>query len=409
LSEKLIIRNFGPIKEVELDLKKFNVIIGEQATGKSTIVKILSMCRYFSYIVKSNFSKYSIILGDKDGTSFYLGLDSWGLNEFYKDGSHIYYKNADYEFKIDFYVETSLPNFDTNGNQTINKKVSTIATIIPISKVFESLLKELNYIKPQNDLQLQNWHIPTSFFLNDVSNVMSNPFYLPTERGLQSIFSLGKNSIQNISDTLFNQLAKLDFVASKFEEETEIEPLNISYKNVDGRGFIKKNGEELYYSLNNGASGYKSAIPIILVMKYYNDVIFKDKSFIIEEPELNLYPNAQMELMKFLVANSYQNVNTKKQILLTTHSPYILTSLNNLLYAYEVGKNNRKMVIENLKIGSEYWLNPSTTSAYKLVNGVSVDIMDEELKQIKVEEIDEISEVLSNQWHEMAELNLVKH
>ena len=40
--EHLIIRNFGPIENVELKLKKINVFIGEQGVGKSTIAKLYS-------------------------------------------------------------------------------------------------------------------------------------------------------------------------------------------------------------------------------------------------------------------------------------------------------------------------------------------------------------------------------
>ena len=54
MKEKLIIKNFGPIKSVDLDLGKITVLIGDQATGKSTVAKVLSICRYFSYIVDYN-------------------------------------------------------------------------------------------------------------------------------------------------------------------------------------------------------------------------------------------------------------------------------------------------------------------------------------------------------------------
>ena len=40
-SQKIVVKNFGPIKSAEIDLKKTIVIIGEQASGKSTIAKII--------------------------------------------------------------------------------------------------------------------------------------------------------------------------------------------------------------------------------------------------------------------------------------------------------------------------------------------------------------------------------
>lgn len=45
--EKISIKNFGPIKEIDFCLdKQFNLVIGEQATGKSTLAK----CIFFSKI-----------------------------------------------------------------------------------------------------------------------------------------------------------------------------------------------------------------------------------------------------------------------------------------------------------------------------------------------------------------------
>ena len=46
MKKKLIIDNIGPIKHVELDLKRVNVIIGPQSAGKSCILKIAFFCAY---------------------------------------------------------------------------------------------------------------------------------------------------------------------------------------------------------------------------------------------------------------------------------------------------------------------------------------------------------------------------
>src|SRR5213075_138050 len=154
----------------------------------------------------------------------------------------------------------------------------------------------LESIKPKSkgeyDFSTLGWIIPTSFFQNEVAAVIDNPFYLPAERGLQSIFSLGKSSIQNISDALFNQLASLDQIARLFKDAISIEALDIDYRNENGQGLIKKAKETEYYSLYNGASGYQSTIPVILLIKYYNQIKRKKKTFIIEGPELSLFPTA---------------------------------------------------------------------------------------------------------------------
>lgn len=395
MSEKLIIRNFGPIKDVELEIKKVNVIIGEQATGKSTIAKVLAVCNYFSYIIES--------VGIEN--NFEKGLEAWGLGEFIKNDTFIYYECDHYSFSA---VRVVAKTIDQQTNEVFGEFPEFSTTLKPLSDQFKVLINEYNSIKPKQSESYgfldYTWTIPTSFFQNDVASVLDNPFYLPTERGLQSIFSLGKNSIPNIADSLFNQFANLDIIARNFKNETEIEPLNISYKNVDGKGYIRKNNEDKFYSLFNGASGYQSTIPIVLVMKYYAQIRRKRKTFLIEEPELNLFPKAQQELINYLVDNA---LNLDNKVLLTTHSPYILTSLNNLMYAYEVGQKESEEV--NKIIDKKYWINAKEIRAYRLLpNGTAENIIDTVENLINAEKIDSVSGILNEQFDSLLNIELVK-
>jgi len=394
MKEKLVIKNFGPIKSVELDLNRFNVLIGENATGKSTVAKVLAMCRYFSYIIKNDLSEQP----------FDAGLISRGLDEFVQNNTYIYYDCKHYSLTVQRILEKVREGDQQDGSYFEYDFPIFSSELQPKSDEFKNLLLELEAIKPKDFSSMTNinWSIPTSFFLNDVARVMDNPFYLPTERGLQSIFSLGKNSIQNISDSLFNQFAELDQIARSFKKDTLIEPLDITYKNVDGKGYIRKKNEEQFYSLYNGASGYKSAIPIVLVVKYYNEEKKKKKTFLIEEPELNLFPRVQQELVNYLAANT---VNMGGTVLLTTHSPYILTSLNNLMYAYQVGQN---FELEASKIiDKKYWINPSDVSAYILnSNGEIENILNEKESLIDAEKIDGISSKLNKEFNELIDIEI---
>lgn len=401
MSEKLIIKNFGPIKHIELELKKFNVLIGEQATGKSTVAKVLAVCRYFSYILEGNNPLES---------PFGQGLINWGLTEFVQQESFISYQCKHYSFTAQRLKVTLEDDSDLEYKKYIEDEFPLFkSTLKPLSKEFDYLLTELNKLNPKSQssdpavqylISSQNWNIPTSFYQNEVANVLDNPFYFPAERGLQSIFSLGKSSIQNISDSLFNQFAQLDQIARLFKKDTVIEPLNITYKNVEGKGFVRKNNEEKFYSLYNAATGYQSTIPVVLVIKYYNEIRKKNKTFIIEEPELNLFPAVQQKLLEYVVDKGINYGNT---VLLTTHSPYTLTVLNNLMYAYQVGQDDSGKT--NAIIEKKYWLNPDDVSAYKLLaNGTCENIIDEDIRQIKTEAIDEISEVISDKWHELVDV-----
>ena len=44
--QRLIVHNVGPIKVADIGLKKVNVFIGPQSSGKSTIAKIISFCTW---------------------------------------------------------------------------------------------------------------------------------------------------------------------------------------------------------------------------------------------------------------------------------------------------------------------------------------------------------------------------
>jgi predicted ATP-dependent endonuclease of OLD family len=399
MKEKLIIKNFGPIRHVELELGRFNVLIGEQATGKSTVAKLLAVCRYFSYIV--NWKDTSI------STDFYNGLAAWGLEEAITAESSIYYQNTDYKFEARSYSEKLNLTYG-DGTEVETSYYRFFTDLFPISDRFKKLLDELNKIKPvitsesiyNPEDQSLFWSIPSSFLHNDVAWVMSNPFYLPAERGLQSIFSLGKSSIQNLSDSLFNQFARIDQVTRLFKNETAIDPLNIIYKNIEGQGYIKKTNESNFFSLFNAATGYQSAIPVVLLTKYYSDLKKKVKTFIIEEPELNLFPSAQQKLMQYLVSNV---VNHNHSMLLTTHSPYVLTSLNNMIYAHKVGQVNA----EGTKgiVPGKYWLNLDEVSVYMMLpDGTCEDIIDKEEGLIKADKIDAISGVLNKEFDALLNL-----
>lgn len=399
MKEKLIIKNFGPIKSVELELGIFNVLIGENATGKSIVAKLLAVCRNFSFIVDNNFSL----------NAFENGLETMGLSEFIQNDSQIYYDCEHYQFEAKRELEKDIERNEEGIFMYKIEKYVFSTQLVYKTKEFENLLNQLKAIQPAEQqygyYSLIGWTIPTSFLKNDVAAVVDSSFYMPTERGLQSIFSLGKNSIQNLSDGLFNQLAELDQITRVFNSETLIEPLNITYKNENGKGYIKKDFENKYYSLFNAASGYHSAIPIVLSLLFYSEVKKKPTTFVIEEPELNLFPTAQNKLLQYLVDNT---INFGNSILLTTHSPYILTSLNNLMYAFRVGQlypNEAGKIIEK-----KNWINPDNVSVYMmLTNGNCEDIFDRDEGLIKAEMIDNVSRILNEQFDSLLNIEYSQH
>ncbi len=388
MKERLVIKNFGPIQEVDLELGKMTVLIGDQATGKTTIAKVLAVCRYFSYVTGKSIS----IFGGEN--SFSKGLNEWGIVEFIKSDSVIIYECDDYS--VDARCRTTL---DVEVGNPFDHS-SFQALLIPKSDAFKKLKEEYDSFENQE-------FVPSQFYLGPVTKVMNNPLFLPTERGLQSLFSLGRNTLNNISDALFNQFAKIDQCLKAFgEKEIYLEPLNITYKNVNGRAMVKKDGEDEFYSLSNGASGYQAATPIILAVKSFSD----PKSFIIEEPEINLFPESQKRLVEFLAKEMSSH---KHSFILPTHSPYIISSLNNLLVAYRIGKVKPELV-EKI-VPKSLWLNPdqqesNDVRAYRLYYDetkkgvVSSSLIDENLQEIKINYLDGVSTAINSIWDQLIEL-----
>jgi predicted ATP-dependent endonuclease of OLD family len=391
VGETLTIRNFGPIKDMTFEFGKVNVLIGEQATGKSTVVKVLAMCRYFSYI--TNFDYF-----EKEGTAFSWGLFSWGLDEYVEEETYIEYSCHHYNI-IGLAVK---PTYDPWVEKEIQERTYEIQIKYEAkSEEFKKLILDLKSINKESE-SFSFDEIPVTFFQNNVAPIMDYPIYLPVERGLQSLFSLGKSSIQNFSDALFQQLAKIDSAIRRFKDETEIQPLKVYYKNIEGRSYVRKVDSENYYSLSNGASGYQIAIPVVLIVKFYNQIKKKRKTFLIEEPELSIFPEAQQSLINFLI----ESVNVHHNSLwLTTHSPYTLSSINNLIYAFVAGKVNAEATSK--VIAPKYWLNPDDVSTYMLLpDGTCEDIFDRKEALIDTARIDSISAILNRKFDELIDIEL---
>ena len=84
---RLIIRNIGPIKNVDIELNKVNVFIGEQSSGKSTIAKIVSFCLWLEKTV----NKDDVFFGE--GKEAYRRLQTYHhIQSYFREDSVICYQ-----------------------------------------------------------------------------------------------------------------------------------------------------------------------------------------------------------------------------------------------------------------------------------------------------------------------------
>jgi len=138
------------------------------------------------------------------------------------------------------------------------------------------------------------------------------------------------------------------------------------------------------------------------------DLIIKDglgdscTTHVFDCPEQKLFPTAQNELVSHYAErlNSGPNVH----MFIVTHSPYILTALNNLIYAYQVGQSRPDEV--SALVPMNRWINPQRVSAYFVKDGVATSIMDDGLQHIKAEEIDEASTLTNVLYDELLDIKI---
>ncbi len=175
--------------------------------------------------------------------------------------------------------------------------------------------------------------------------------------------------------------------------------------------WINDNGEEKIIidshksiDIRNSSSGQQEAIRIlqdILVVTIRGLPLLR----IVEEPEAHLFPVAQKSLIELLAL--VVNQNDDNQLIITTHSPYILTVFNNLLFAQRVVDKNPSAESEVSKlIPQEFWLKAEDFSAYSLGNSSIEEepeycesIFNQQTGVIKQNYLDEVSEMLGGDFN----------
>jgi hypothetical protein len=383
MSEILHIKKFGPIEDVKLEFKKVNILIGDQGTGKSTIVKLISA-------IKSNFFKDIFDVPDdaedRPTKVFLKHLENFGIEKLVKIDSEISFVSNDFAFKFS------------------NKKVILIK--VPEYLFALSLGFNINYIPAERIM------IPS---LTD------------------ALFGLMQEKV--LLPKLFLRFG-IKFQSSRREQPDFFyrEILQVDYSHINGLDYVVlKDGNKIF--LTDASSGMQGAIPLLVVLdsvysqnylsRDFDNKVYLNKNLfmlILEEPELNLFPETQRKLLGYIIAgnfieeksgtsikNNIDNRLYKNNLYITTHSPYILTSLNNLMYAYEVGQKHSEEV--NKIIEKKYWLNPEDVSAYMLLpNGTCENILDKDEEGsvlIDAGKIDEISRQLNSDFDKLIDLEMV--
>lgn len=423
--ENLKIENFLSIQKIDIPLKKINIFIGPQAQGKSVIAKLIKYFKdYPTNIIRhvsEGKTKRDILKEEKLRFIKIFPQQYWS-----NDCFTIVYSNKHYSIEIS---NNEKQKFNIVISDKMTKTIQKLRSVLkkdndlpletPLSSSLERRKKrdidqELRRILclelfSSNDLKIESvMYIPAgrSFFANLQKNVFSflsssiEIDYFLTEFG-----AIYEQTKKIMSQRVLSDILQKEVPASVNKlVETLICGKYVSEK---GEDFIKTNLKKV--NLNNSSSGQQESLPMALMLSTwpYLSSTF-ERSFIIEEPEAHLFPSAQAIVVS-LIAAAYNRAEHFCSYTITTHSPYILSALNNLIQA---GNTSKAITHENIKMREElYKLVPESqlvsfedVTAYMVNNGKVNNIIDHELKLLDSNEIDRISSVFSDTFDKLIEM-----
>lgn len=417
--EKIVINKLGPIAHCNLGINDFMIFTGPQAAGKSTIAKSIFFFKNIRNLLLMQINKRFFGENDTIRLSTKNRLTKEIRANFLQTFGSTWCMDNDmfmeYYYTDSVYIKIRLKNDSVSPNYIW----------IEFSK---KLIDFLNgYDNIQQDMFIQARHSIDEFFGNGEEII-----YIPAGRSMMTLFSSQlmfmysvmsddqkrsldyctqnylerimqlKPSFSNSVQTLINN--KIELTDVKINKECLAECaalmkqiLHGEYRNVNGEERLQVS-EDRYIKINFASSGQQEAVWILNVVFYY--LLNNKKSFfIIEEPESHLFPNAQKLIAEFISLEK----NGGNKILLTTHSPYILGSINNMLYANRISKEVNKRHLEKI-ISALKWLNFENVSAYYVEAGVIQSCLDEDFEAINNEIIDGASDEINTDYEKMVEL-----
>lgn len=396
---RLIVRNIGPIKEVDIDLKKVNVFIGAQSSGKSTLAKIISFCTWLDKHTDKATKMYA------NGAIRSLMSYHRLTKEYFSNKTTIFYQG-----------ENIVYAYNWPKNEALPEEV----------KEYESPVR-------LNDNEI--------FFEKTVR--VSNPkvLYIPAERNFVSAvpnlrkYQEDKDNLQEFVNTWFE-------VKRKFPKDKPLDVLNLGfqyyYQEDSYRDYVILEDGKTQIPLESSSSGLQSIIPLLVLVKWMSEGIYdEDKpfspaeneeiekivlsglsdlnkqdasivdkldrflgflsgriythtQFIIEEPEQNLFPETQCELMDSL--SDSINHGKNHRMVLTTHSPYIVNYLN--------------VLISRSSVSNEAYISPGDLAVYRIYNGKLQNlIMHDNLREKWFVDTRDLSEPITRIYEEYDVLN----
>lgn len=338
---RIKIRDFGPVRngytenDGWIDIRKVTVFIGNQGSGKSTVAKLIST---FRWIEKALFR------GDRDKKWFQVKnrfknhfLTYHRIENYLKDETLIVYEGDAYYFEYKdsaLYIEERQNKYElpqimyVPSERNFISYVKTPKELKLSSESLKEFLAEFENAKralkntvrlPINDTDLEYDR------LNDTLNLRNKNFKIKlteSSSGFQSLVPLFL-----VMDYLTPRENMRDGSVRRDGTITR----NASSMSQDEKDRFTKDIQDILDNENFTDEQRRAAVSVLSLK--FNKTAF---IHIIEEPEQNLFPSSQWDLLqKILEVN---NTRAGNSVIITTHSPYIINYLTIVIQAEELKK-----------------------------------------------------------------------
>lgn len=395
--ESLKILNFGALKAVDIpDIGMVNVFIGASGCGKSTIMKVLAMCRwiYKMHCVRS-YLKLSGVADSPFGFSSEAILRKNGLDAFVRDGSL-------------FDNNISLIEY-SNGSFYLRMEGDKFVFPSKLIPGDELALEKVAYISDKRgmlpDLIVGNVAIRHGMFYLDET-------FRNFQLALGNINSSCMDYLGVKVDVRKTTSGKRVFVSpAKSDDSNYTIPLTASSSGIQnsvGLHFILEyfaQHYDLVQTMNSTIVRYLANTDRLSDFKAaYNvgDFPYKRISLHIEEPELSLFPENQKGLIDHMLFMMNSSKNADFNLTFATHSPYILTAINLRVLAARAQKIDAAATKSCLGI-----VNPlpiENVTAWEVRDGVVKSLIDQETLLIDGTWLDSVSDTFDDQISKLNEI-----
>lgn len=330
--KKLHIRNFGPIQEANLDLGQVNIIIGQQSSGKSCVLKTACYCAWVEKRIE--LTQDAGFFCDK---SRFIDQMAWyySMNGYIHPNTYIEYETNHLKFSYDNSTQ-SFKMLWKGGHWNYKRpKVS----YVPADRNLVAAIPGWSALPLDENLLefMSNWDIARKFIgkeenilglgMSYLYDKQANADKIQLKNGMPLMLKESSSGIQS----LFPMFVHLDYITNGIYEN---ENARLSYEQKEER---KKLLEILYHKFDETISseyiadkervgdrevGFLDKKAATDLKRIYENYIKIDHSEIfLEEPENNLFPPTQCQFVDWLVEAIEKH---NDMLFVATHSPYIL-------------------------------------------------------------------------------------